>query len=75
MTTETKTISLIPTWRAAASIYIMALENGTPEGQQMAKQGILEMAERFDTYIEQMAEQNEMAKHLIPDPAAEGGAS
>lgn len=67
----TKTINITPTWRAAASIYIMALENGTAEGREEAKAGLMDMAERFDTYIEQMAEQNEMARHLIPDPAAE----
>lgn len=70
MTAKT-TINIQPTWRAAASIYLLALECGTPEGKEEAKAGLLEMAERFDTYIEQMAEQNEMARHLIPTPEEE----
>ena len=35
MATKTlKTVQLIPTWKAAASIYITAIVNGTPEGQR-----------------------------------------
>lgn len=49
---EEKTISLVPSWKAAASIYIMAMEAGTPEGKEAAKAGIMEMAEKFDAYIE-----------------------
>jgi hypothetical protein len=43
-----KTISLIPTWRAAARIYMQCLEHGTEEGKQAAREGILEMAEHLD---------------------------
>lgn len=43
-----KTISLVPTWRAAAQIFIMALENGTEEGKRHAREGILEMAGKLD---------------------------
>jgi len=45
---EIKTVQIIPTWKAAASIYIMALENGTREGQDAARAGIYEMAEHLD---------------------------
>ena len=65
MTTK---IDITPTWRGAASVYLAVLESGTPEGQAEAREAILEMAERFDTYIQQMAEQNEMAQNLIPSP-------
>lgn len=43
-----KTVTINPTWRAAASIYIMALENGTPEGRRAAREGIYEMADHLD---------------------------
>lgn len=51
MQKQIKSVSLVPNWKAAAQIYIMALENGTPEGKQAAKAGIAEMAEKFDAYI------------------------
>lgn len=47
-----KKIDLLMNWKAAASIYVMALEAGTPAGKQAAKEGIMEMAEKFDAYIE-----------------------
>ena len=43
-----KTVQLIPTWKAAANIYIMALENGTAEGKAAGRAGIHEMAEHLD---------------------------
>ena len=50
--TETKklvgTINLAPTWKAAAQIYIMAVENGTAEGKKAGRAGIMEMAEHLD---------------------------
>ena len=57
--TETKklvgTIDLTPTgrypgisWKAAAQIYIMAVENGTAEGKKAGRAGIMEMAEHLD---------------------------
>lgn len=49
MATKTlKTVQLIPTWKAAASIYITAIVNGTPEGQQAGIAGVHEMAEHLD---------------------------
>jgi hypothetical protein len=49
MATEAKTVKIVPTWKAAARIYMMALVNGTYEGRQAAEAGIMEMAERSDT--------------------------
>ncbi len=43
-----KTVQLIPTWKAAASIYITAIVNGTPEGQRAGIAGVHEMAEHLD---------------------------
>lgn len=48
MNTETKTIKVDITWRAAARIYIEGLEHGTPEGKQAAREGIMEMADKLD---------------------------
>lgn len=45
-----KTVSLIPNWKAAASIYILAFEANCG-GRTAAKEGIMEMAEKFDAYI------------------------
>ena len=48
-----KTIKLIPTWKAAARIYIECMKHGTtPVGKEAAEAGIMEMAEKFDAYIE-----------------------
>ena len=52
-----KTINLIPNWQAAAQIYIMALENGTPEGVRAGREGVMEMAEKFDNLIAHMKEE------------------
>jgi len=50
-----KTIDLTPSWKAAASIYIMTLESGhTPRAKELAKAGIMEMAEKFDALIDSM---------------------
>jgi len=49
MDDENKTFtSLMPTWKAAAQIYIMCLESGSDEGMQAAREGILEMGEKLD---------------------------
>lgn len=48
MGTPAKVVKIIPTWKAAASIYIMALENGTHEGKAAGRAGIYEMAEHLD---------------------------
>jgi len=53
---QQREISLIPNWKAAAQIYIMALENGTSTGQQAGREGIMEMAQKFDAYIAQQKE-------------------
>lgn len=46
-----KTIELIPTWRAAARIYVACLLNGTEEGKRNAEDGIMEMAEKLDALV------------------------
>ena len=43
-----KTVKIIPTWNAAAHIYMTALVNGTPDGRRAGQAGILEMAEHLD---------------------------
>ncbi len=49
-----KTINLTPTWRAAARIYIACLEDGdSEEAKQSARDGIMEMAEKFDAVIKE----------------------
>lgn len=48
MATQIKTVKIIPTWKAAASIYITAIVNGTPEGQRAGMAGVHEMAEHLD---------------------------
>jgi hypothetical protein len=47
----TKTVQLLPNWKTAATIYIMAFEANCG-GRTAAKEGIIEMAEKFDAYIE-----------------------
>ena len=46
-----KRVPLIPNWKVAAKIHIMAFEAGTPEGRLAAKDGIMDMAEKFDLLI------------------------
>lgn len=48
MAKQIKTIKIVPTWNAAAHIYMTALVNGTGEGRRAAQAGILEMAEHLD---------------------------
>lgn len=47
----TQYIDITPTWAEAARIYTLALENGTPTGQQAAREGIAEMAQKLDQLI------------------------
>ena len=51
MTTETKTIPITMSWRAAARIYLEGLENGTAEGRTQAREGIMEMADKLDVMV------------------------
>jgi hypothetical protein len=46
-----RTVDMTPTWAAAARIYIMALENGTGEGKQMAREEIERMGILLDSLI------------------------
>jgi hypothetical protein len=51
MNTKPKTVNIMPNWEAVAKMHIMLIENGTPQGQQEAKQGILEMGQLLDQLI------------------------
>jgi len=44
-------VNLVPSWAAAAQIYLMALENGTPEGIRAGREGVLSMAETLDALV------------------------
>lgn len=59
MNETVKSIPLVPNWKAAASIYIMAIEAGTPKGVEAGKAGVMEMASKFDAYIESNKEKEE----------------
>jgi hypothetical protein len=48
---KTTTIDLTPTWAGVAHIYIMALQNGTEEGQASAKREIHHMAQVADKAV------------------------
>lgn len=48
LTGETRTIDLTPTWAAIAPILIAALQDGTPKGQQMAREELIRMAALAD---------------------------
>jgi hypothetical protein len=41
-------IKLIPTWRAAMQIFIMALENGTEQGKESARTELMALADQVD---------------------------
>lgn len=45
MTAEPRTIKLTPTWPEACRLLLAVLENGTPEGQDMARRELARMAE------------------------------
>ena len=47
-------VSLVPTFKAAVQIYLMAIENGTPEGVRSGRQGLEALGEQMD----------KMAKHI-----------
>jgi len=51
MKISTGKISLAPSWQCAARIYIEVLENGEDHAKQNARDGIMEMAEKFDKLI------------------------
>lgn len=42
------TVELVPSWKAAAQIYVMAIQNGTFEGQKAGIAGVMDMAEKLD---------------------------
>lgn len=50
---EVKTVDITPTWKAAARILLMTLEDGTEEGKQMARTEVLRMAGLLDSLIDE----------------------
>lgn len=47
-------VNLVPTWEAASHIYVMALENGTPEGIRSGRDGIRAMAKTLDALVKRV---------------------
>lgn len=45
---DAASISLVPSWEVAASIYVTAVQNGTREGVQSGLEGLRDMGERMD---------------------------
>ena len=45
-----KTIDLTPTWVAAVRIYMAVLQDGGEEGKRVAREDLLELAERMDAF-------------------------
>jgi hypothetical protein len=50
-TSKPKTINLAPTWEGVARIHLMLLDHGTEEGQQEARDGIIEMGKLLDQLL------------------------
>ena len=42
------TIDITPTWVDAIAIYVIGLEYGTPEGKEIAREGLREIGETLD---------------------------
>lgn len=52
-----RSVNIAPTWKYAAQIYIMCLENGQDENaKEGARKEIMRMAELLDTMQEQQRE-------------------
>jgi hypothetical protein len=45
---EPSSVDLTPTWQASMEILIMVMENGTPEGKEIAKAELRDVAQRLD---------------------------
>ncbi len=48
-----RTIDMTPTWAGAVEIYLMALEDGTDTGKEMAREEIRRMAQMLDQINEE----------------------
>jgi len=46
------TVDVKPTWQFAMKVYIMALENGTREGKQAARDDLMELARSLDAKLQ-----------------------
>lgn len=69
----TRTINLTPTWGEAARIIAAALENGTGEGRDMARQELFRMAELLEQFAQQQAEQPDLYEVIAHDNGAAFG--
>ena len=57
MTKSVESVEMVPTWKAAAQIYVMAIQHGTREGKRAGIEGVMEMADKLDAL-----RANQMAK-------------
>lgn len=47
-----KQVKIVPTWEAAAQIYVSALEHGTGAGQHTARDELLRLGRQYDEACE-----------------------
>lgn len=59
MKTKIGTIDLTPTWRALLPVFLLALEEGTEEGKQIAREELGRMADAADGYNKLTKEKSE----------------
>lgn len=57
-------VSIVPTWAAAAQIYVMALENGTGAGQNAARDELLRLGRQYDEACEHITKLEAAAREL-----------
>jgi len=60
------TVELVPSWKAAAQIYVMAIQNGTPQGERAGIEGIMDMAAKLDALNAKRQEETQ------PEPKVDG---
>lgn len=54
---------ITPTWRAAAEVILMCLENGTDEGKRLARDEVRLMARLLDESNSRIKEARESVRH------------
>lgn len=45
------TIDITPTWSQATNLYLRAIEEGGSKGKESGREGIIDMAKKFDNVI------------------------
>jgi hypothetical protein len=50
MSTEPKSIPLIPSWAVAMDILLLVLEDGTDKGKELARAELKELARKVDAH-------------------------